>query len=383
MKKITKFRIIALSVISYFVGVNSIYAQEACSADGTKVYYTTNAGWSDSEFYKIIDIDAANLNAPSLVAHNGADGRATSSAYSSGTFTTPVYKWNDVTSTFEPTSKAWPVVFYLSCQAPTFYTSARTKIDNGATVSGNGTADAPCYHNNNSVKTSLIWDKQGFIELSRQASEVLNTAPSRHGYIQINDLPQVERVQWSYSSTGWKRGIKLDIKYNDGPWEPLRWIASDIAASIGGFSEQGYGFEEIIGKQAEEGSKISLRWRIWDGDSIHVNPVNTAGSTYSTVNTPYAQKQVARVHQIKIYSALDAPEAPTATKSIVADAVKINLLNKNIVLSEIAKVEIYSYDGRKLFAGTTNRIDVSEFGKGMYIIKAVGASGKSQKKIVL
>lgn len=382
MKKIT----FLLSMFLMTLVLNSVQAQETCTADGTKVYYTSNAGWTDSEFYKIIDIDAANLNAANLQTHDGVDGRNTSTKFSSGVFTTPVYKYNDLTSAFEPTTKAWPVVFYMACQAPTFYTSARTKVDNAVNVSGNGAADAPCYHNNNSVKTSPVWDKLGFIELSRQAADAAAPAVSRHGYIQINDLPKVERVQWSYSSTGWKRGIKLDIKYNDGPWEPLNWIASDIAGSIGGFSEQGYGFEEIIGKQAEEGSKISLRWRIWDGDSIHVNPVNAAGSTYTTVNTPYASKQVARVHQIRIFSSVDAPdapEAPNATKSVVADAIKINLVNKNIELSEIAKVEIYSYDGRRLFAGNTNRIDVSEFGKGMYVIKAVGISGKSQKKIVL
>jgi hypothetical protein len=75
--------------------------------------------------------------------------------------------------------------------------------------------------------------------------------------------------------------------------------------------------------------------------------------------------------------------APSAVKNTVADAVKITLSNKSIVLSEMAKVEIYSYDGRKLFNATTNKIDVSDFQKGLYIIKAIGASGKSQRKIVL
>lgn len=378
MKKITLlFPMLALALFS-----NTIQAQETCSADGTKVYYTTNAGWSDSEFYKILDIDAENLNASALATHNGADGAATSSAFSTGVFNTPVYKWNETTSAFEATTKSWPVNYYMACKAPTFFTSAKTKFDINPANTNSAYTDG-CYGNFNTVKPSPVWNKKGFIELSRQGSEVLNTAPSRHGYIQINDLPQVERVQWTYSSTGWKRGVKLDIKYNDGPWEPLRWIASDIATSIGSFSEQGYGFEEIIGKQTDETSKISLRWRIWDGDSIHVNPVNVSGATYSTVNSPYAQKQVVRIHQIKVYSGVDAPTAPTGLKNIINDAVKISLSNKNIVLSEMAKVEIYSYDGRKLYNATTNKIDVSDFQKGLYIVKAIGASGKSQRKIVL
>lgn len=378
MKKIT----FLFSMFSLTLLFSSLQAQETCTSDGTKIYYTSNAGWTDSEFYKIIDIDAENLNASTLAAHSGADGSATSTVFSTGVFTTPVYKWNETTSAFEATSKNWPVNFYMACQAPTFFTSAKTKFDINPANTNAAYTDG-CYGNFNTVKSSPIWTKRGFVELSRQASAVANTAPSLHGYIQINDLPRVERVQWTYSSTAWKRGVKLDIKYNDGPWESLRWVASDIAASIGGFSEQGYGFEEIIGKQNDETSKISLRWRIWDGDSIHVNPVNVAGATFSTVNTPYAQKQVARIHQIKIFSGVDAPEAPSAVKSIVADAVKITLSNKNILLSEMAKVEIYSYDGRKLYNATTNKINVSNFQKGLYIVKAIGTSGKSQRKIVL
>ena len=230
------------------------------------------------------------------------------------------------------------------------------------------------------VKTSPVWDKKGFIELSRQGT---GAAPCLHGYIVISDLPQVERVQWTYSSTGWKRGVKLDIKYGDGAWEPLRWEPSDIAASLSGFSEQGYGFEEIIGKQEDPSSKISLRWRIWDGDSIHANATKTDGTPYTTVNSPFASKQVVRIHQIRIYSGVDAPDAPTGVKNVIADAIKINLSNKELVLSELAKVEIFSYDGKRLFNATSDRIDVSNFSKGLYIVKATGASGKSQKKIVL
>ena len=190
MKKITSLLIFA--VILCFSSIKAA-DPETCTSDAMKFYYTTNAGWSNSEWYKIIDIDTENLNTTALVAHNGADGRNTSSNFSSGSFSTPVYKWNDVTKLFEVTTKNWPINFYYACQAPTFYTSARTKVDNGATVSGNGVADAPCYHNNNSVKTSPVWDKKGFIELSRQGNGV---APSLHGYIQINDLPQVERIQY-------------------------------------------------------------------------------------------------------------------------------------------------------------------------------------------
>lgn len=377
MKKTTLLLALALTC---FWGISKAQTPEVCSADGTKVYYTTNAGWSVSEWYKIIDIDAELLGNSGIIAHNGVDGSVRTTVYNSGTFTTPVYKWNDGTKAYDLSGKTWPVKYYLAALSTTFYTSARTKVDAGTATSSSFTD--VCYGNKNEVKQSPIWNKKGFIELSRQASEVANTAPSRHGYIEINDLPQVERVQWSFSSLAWKRGVKLDIKYNDGPWEPLHWEANNINGIVP-FGEQGYEFEEIIGKQEDANSKISLRWRIWDGDSIHIRPDRTTGETYTTVNTPYAQQQDVRIHQIRIFSGVDAPEAPSAVKKVVADAIKIRLANGQLILSEMASVDIFGYDGRKLFSGKGDKFDMTGFSKGLYIVKAAGNSGTTQKKIVL
>jgi len=356
-------------------------------------YLTSNLGWSSSEYYQIIDIDAATLTDPALPKFTAADGakNAIDTDFGSGYFTSPVMTTTDGT-VYTPTSVLWPVNYYRAAFAPTMYTSAWSKVNvTGATPSGKATS---CSLNDNTIMTSKIFDKPGFIELSRIGSTVLKTPPSRHGYIEIDSLPQVERIQWSYSSTSYKRGVKADINYNDGlGWQPLRWVASDYSDYEGSFSEQGYQFEEIIGKQDDPTSFVSLRIRIWDGDSIHMktnaNDLSDQLVPYSATMTPYDQRQTVRVHQIKVFSNIIPTKAPivatpNAVASVNTNSIKIYLSEKNIVLSEPAKVELYSIDGKTVFKGYTNKIDATNINRGIYIIRAIGNDGKIQnKKIVI
>jgi hypothetical protein len=378
MKRITLFLMAAVLAMT-----TGLTAQETCVADPTKLYFTTNAGWSQSEWYPIIDIDAEKLTpeATGLAAHNGANGSATASTFSTGVFKTPVYNVDEQMNPVE-TAVKWPVHFYMACLTNSFYNSSYTKVNELGTNPSGGATDQ-CYFNNNGIIISPIWNKKGFIELSRLASEVANTPPSRHGYIVINDLPQVERIQWSFSSTGWKRGVKLDIKHGEGDWEPLRWIPSDIANSLGSFTEQGYAFEELINKQEDPTSKISLRWRIWDGDSIHENVTKTDGSKYTTTMTPYAQRQVARIHQIKIFSGVVPTEAPSAVRNPSDFFLHIYRSGDNIAISEVAKVEVFAINGKKMYSGTTNLINARNFDKGVYLIKATGVDGRVQNQKIL
>ena len=358
-------------------------AQQTCVADPTKAYFTTNAGWSQSEYYEIINIDAEKLtpSATGLAAHTGSDGSATSTSFSTGAFTTPIMTTEDGVI-YTPTSVNWPVNFYMASLTNSFFNSSYTKVEMLGTNPSGGATD-PCYFNNNSIIQSPIWNKKGFIELSRLAAASEAPEVSRHGYIVINDLPQVERVQWSFSSTSWKRGVKLDIKHGDGEWQPLRWEPSDIANSLVSFAEQGYAFVEMINKEEDPTSKISLRWRIWDGDSIHINPTKDDGSTFGPIN-PLAQRQVARIHQIKIYSGVIPESGPNSVRNTSANFMKIYRSGSEIILSETANVELYSYDGKKIFSGSTSRINISNVPQGVYVVRAINQEGKIQnQKITL
>lgn len=371
MKNFTK---IILSAIIFFV-----YAEAAAQC---VPYYTTNSGWSASEYFKIIDIDAEKLttSATSIPTHDKTDGTATSSLFGSGAFTTPILTTEDGVI-YTETSVLWPVKYYMACIAPNFYNSAYTKVVvNGTNPSG---AAVNCTFNDNNTVTSPIWSKKGFIELSRLGSEVANTPPSRHGYIQIDDLPQVERIQWSFSSTAYKRGVKCDIKYGDGEWQPLRWEASNNN-SYATFSEQGYQFEELINKGEDPESKISLRWRIWDGDSIHFDQTKAEPTVFTTTNSPYAQQQVVRIHQIRIYSGVVPTTSPNAVNSTIVNNLKIYRSGDQIVISEKVNAELFNIVGKKVYAAETNKIDINGFEKGVYILKARNSIGKIQnQKIVL
>jgi len=381
MKNFTK--LIGATVFAA-LSMNSV-AQTTC---GTSTYYTSNAGWSTSEWYKIIDIDAATLTDEALPKSSAANGavNAAESDFKSGTFTSPVLTTEDFVN-YTPTSVLWPVNYKLAAFAPTMKTSAWTKENvTGATPSGGG-ATAACTLNNNTVVVSAIYGKPGFVELSRLAPSAAEPTVSRHGYIQIDNLPAVERIQWSYSSTSWKRGVKMDIKYDNGEWQPQRWEPSDLSSAtvlITTFSEQGYQFEEVIGKQEDPNSKISIRFRIWDGDSIHINPLKTDGSTYTLVNKPLSQYQTVRIHQIKVFSGVVPTEAPSAVPSVKNDIFKIYLKDKKINLALEANVELYSFDGKRVYKGYTKEVDVSGLNQGVYIVRATGKSGNVQnKKIVL
>lgn len=356
-------------------------------------YITSNTGWSNSEYYKIIDIDAATLTDAALPKFTAADGakNALNEDFKSGYFTSPVMTTTDGI-VYTPTSVKWPVNYYMAAFAPTMYCSAWSKVNVlGSLPSGKATS---CSLNDNSIMKSNIYDKPGFIELSRLGSVVLKTPPSRHGYIQIDSLPQVERIRWSYSSTSYKRGVKADINYNDGKgWIPQRWIASDFSDYEGSFSEQGYQFEEIIGKQDDATSFVSFRIRIWDGDSIHMkvnaNDLSEQAVPYSATMVPYDQKQTVRVHQIQVFSNIIPTVAPVvvatpnALASVNMNNIKIYLSENNIVLSEDANVEIYSIQGQKLFKGFTRKVDVSGYSKGIYIIKTIDTAGKLQNKKIM
>ncbi len=398
MKRITKLLLLTLLVgISTTTFAQIVGGEGGQSACGGYWYLTSNAGWTASDFYKIIDIEEANLTDATLPKFSAADGskNALDTDFGSGYFYSSVLTTNDGI-TYTPTSVKWPVKYFMAAFAPTMYTSAYSKVNlygsypSGGSTSGGG-ANAACTANDNSVFKSAIYDKPGFIELSRLASATANTPPSRLGFIEIDSIPQCERIQWSFSSTSWKRGVKCDINFNDGTgWQPQRWVASNYNWEAV-FAEQGYQFEEMLGKQNDPTSYVSVRFRIWDGDSIHykvnANDNSLSTSTYSGTMTPLAMWQTVRIHQIVIYSGAVPTQAPvpTVVNSIYAEnGIKVYLRGQNIVLSEQAYAELYSVEGKRVFKGTTDNIDVSNYSKGIYIVKVTNSFGKVQiRKIAI
>lgn len=165
-----------------------------------------------------------------------------------------------------------------------------------------------------------IYGEAGFVQMCRDNSylDENNNRVSRHGWMEIDHIPYVERIQWSWSSTAWGRGIKCDIKIGEGDWQPLVWMGSGKHdRGYTSFSDQGYFMENVI-----NASDVSIRWRVWDGDNITTSvQVDANGNpVFSTAVNPLAQQQAPRVHKIQIFgSEITAEQAQYAKDNPVSD----------------------------------------------------------------
>lgn len=142
------------------------------------------------------------------------------------------------------------------------------------------------------------YGEAGFVQMCRDAASADAPTVSMHGWMEIDHIPYVERIQWSWSNTSWGRGIKCDIKVGDGDWQPLVWMGSE-KQKLGWtcFSDQGYFMENVIDKK-----DVSLRWRVWDGDGAEGSDdqVQKAPFDWKSID-PLAQMQAPRVHKLQIF----------------------------------------------------------------------------------
>ncbi|MDE6114321.1 MAG: hypothetical protein K2G49_04570 [Muribaculum sp.] len=172
-----------------------------------------------------------------------------------------------------------------------------------------------------------IYGEAGFVQMCRDAAaEIDGTLTSLHGWMEIDHIPYVERVQWSWSSTSWGRGIKCDIKIGDGDWEPLVWMGSERQKQGWTvYSDQGYFMENVI-----DASDVSLRWRVWDGEDLD-NPVQgdgNGGTAFTQAIDPMAQRQAPRVHKVRIFgNEISASDAELARNNPIGDVGKLSNLD--------------------------------------------------------
>ena len=158
-----------------------------------------------------------------------------------------------------------------------------------------------------------VYGEAGFVQLCRnqffERDPETNAPVSAHGWVEIDHLPYVDRVQWSWSSTSWGRGIIAEYKVGDGPWQELVTMPSDQHKNgYTTFSDQGYFMENVI-----DASDVSLRWRVYDG----ISP------------SPYTQCQTTRLHKIQIFgSEITAEQAQHAKDNPVSDVGELSDLGQ-------------------------------------------------------
>ena len=108
------------------------------------------------------------------------------------------------------------------------YYLGESAVGNSATTRNNWTVAGHTKYLEDNIqydaKNNPIYGEAGFVQFCRSQAivdEATQTKVSVHGWMEIDHIPYVERVQWSWSSTSWGRGIKCDIKIGDGEWKPL------------------------------------------------------------------------------------------------------------------------------------------------------------------
>lgn len=173
-----------------------------------------------------------------------------------------------------------------------------------------------------------VYGEAGFVQMCRDAATTGTdgVARSMHGWMEIDHIPYVERIQWSWSSTSWGRGIKCDIKIGDGEWKPLVWMGSERQKQgWTSFSDQGYFMENVI-----DAHDVSLRWRVWDGEDL-TNPVQTDATgacPFTQSIDPMAQRQAPRVHKIQIFGEkITAEQADFARNNHIGDVGELSDLS--------------------------------------------------------
>ncbi len=177
------------------------------------------------------------------------------------------------------------------------------------------------------TKGTPNYGEAGFVQMCRDAASTIDGEEvSMHGWMEIDHLPYVERIQWSWSSTAWGRGIKCDYKVGDGEWTPLVWMGyGKHKIGYTSFSDQGYFMENVI-----DASDVSFRWRVWDGER-EGDPVQTAADgseIFTTYEDPMAQQQAPRVHKLRIFgNELTADDADYALNNQVSDVGELSDLD--------------------------------------------------------
>lgn len=360
-------------------------------------YYPKNqkSGWTSSEWYKVIDLDAATLTDETKYPRTGAaDGKDDNVDFGTntllaptgdGNITVPLYDTDASFNTY-PSGYNYDIKFVRCVFAPDHYGSAYTKIeDYGSLPAGK---DNPCTINDNSCLVGNVFGKQGFIELSRQAAATGEPLSSKCGYLQLDNLYGVDKIQWSYSSTSWKRGVICEVRLGgeDAEWTKMRTIPSDTY-NYATFSEQGYEFEENIGVTGEDdqNTPLSIRFRIFDCDTLtwareyDLDPSKRSDEYYYA--RPSALQPV-RIHQIRVFSALQGSEMarknPSGMGDIMDHSFVVAKKGTEICASEECIMEVYTIDGKRIRRGKGIQMDISDISKGLYVIKAVRPDGKTK-----
>ena len=283
--------------------------------------------WSDaSTFPKVIDINFSDTSWPDTWGMSGNAKQCpelSSGVYVNAILTTPVLTSDGVTYPVNFHNCTFATTASNNGFAATTAAFARQYYDGDKATNYNDWKQPGHTHyleeNIKYENGKPVYGEAGFVQMCRNAAQ---GGVSQHGWMQIDHVPYIERIQWSWSSTSWGRGIKCDIKIGDGEWKPLVWMGSEKQKQGWTvFADQGYFMENVI-----DASDVSLRWRVWDGEDQNNFVQN---EVFNQAIDPMAQRQAPRVHKIQIFgNAITAEQAEYAKAHPVSDVGELTDLSK-------------------------------------------------------
>ena len=286
--------------------------------------------WSNASTYnKVIDIDFSDSDMPDTwKGKTGTDCPSYSTGgYYNGILEVPIYE-NGQTS-----EHTYPLLFHNSTfanknsyngfAAATAAFARQFYDGQNATQKNDWTQPGHTVYLEDSITYTAgkpTHGIAGYAHLCRDGAttDSAGNKVSMHGWLEIDHIPYVERVQWSWSSSSWGRGVKCDYKIGDGEWKPLVWMGSNKQKNgYTVYSDQGYFMENII-----DAHDVSLRWRIWDGDPGTTTFQTDADGNpaFNTAIDPYGQQQPVKIHKIQIFGEpISAAQAEYARENPVSD----------------------------------------------------------------
>ncbi len=383
---------IAKTMFTLFVALLPLQALVA-GVDPTSVV----AEWSNSSTYKkIIDINFSDETWPDTwVGETGRDCPSFSdSCYVNAVIDVPANGGTEVkypvlfhhcTFATKKSSGGFAGATAAFCRQYYLGEPAEPKSLNDASKKNNWTVPGHTKYLEDNIryddKGTPIYGEAGFVQMCRDAyyfNKETRKREYRHGWMEIDHIPYVERVQWSWSSTSAFRGIKCDIKIGDGDWKPLVWMGSDDQnKEYTAFSDQGYFMENVI-----NASDVSLRWRVWDGDnsSTLVQVKEDGTSVFNVRPDSTVQRQAPRVHKIQIFgNEITAEQAAFAKANPLKDVGTLTDLsgimggNETPAPDDNAEVVAYTVakDGSGDYTTVQSAIDAVKAGqRGIIYIKA-------------
>ncbi len=234
-----------------------------------------------------------------------------------------------------------------------------------ASVDGSGAPVTP------DPTTSRV--SKGFVEISRLG---YGDRPGEF-LLDLRQLPFVEGIQYSHSSTGGKRrGLMVLFSIDDAAtWDTLRFQPGDLWSLS--YTKDVFTGEKTMNIYNCEPSASGMLWE----DAIYSENVMLKFKACDDQDTlTNIAQQAVRLHDLKVYGDL-----PVSVDAIQQNELKVRLIQGELRISEMADVRIYNLSGALVLqTQQTNLVNMQALSEGIYLVNAINSRGQmSTQKVLL